>query len=147
MYYRLLTILCLCLLAVGCATKAKTTFTDADGTSFNAVSKAGPFGTLDTTNQNLGYTWNATDGTIAVGQVAKGLDNTGQIAALNVVGDTIGKVTGQVITGLIQSGILVPNPNSDGSSGTVAGTSGSRIEQLQSQVEALRTLVETLRRP
>ena len=83
------------IVASGCATSARTEFIDADGTSFKAVAKAGPFGKLDVTNQHLAYRWNATDGTIEVGSEAQGLDNSGQIAAA--------QVTGQLVTSIVAS--------------------------------------------
>ncbi len=91
-------------LTLGCATSAKTTFTDADGTSFTAIAKAGPFGQLDTTNQHLAYKWNATDGSIAVGNEAQGLDNSGQVTALQA---GLGSLTDLLKT-LSASGLLTP---------------------------------------
>ena len=78
----LLLLFSICLVVSGCATSARTEFIDADGTSFKATAKAGPFGQLDTTNQHLVYKWNATDGHIGVGNEAQGLDNSGQVVAL-----------------------------------------------------------------
>jgi hypothetical protein len=92
------------ILVSGCATKAQTEFIDADGTSFKATAKAGPFGKLDTTNQHLAYRWNATDGTIEVGSEAQGLDNSGQIEAAQVAGQLVTSI----VASLASAGLFTP---------------------------------------
>jgi len=93
----------------GCATKADLEFVDADGTSFRAVSKAGPFGELDTTNQRLGYIWLGDgSGEINVGQDAQGLSNAGQVDALRSVNET----AVQLLPAVLQLG-QPPLPTSD----------------------------------
>lgn len=96
------------ILVSGCATKAQTEFIDADGTSFKATAKAGPFGKLDTTNQHLAYRWNATDGTIEVGSEAQGLDNSGQIQAAAQAGQLVTSIISSLASaGLLTAGIPV----------------------------------------
>ena len=96
------------IVASGCATKAQTEFIDADGTSFKATAKAGPFGKLDTTNQHLAYRWNATDGAIEVGSEAQGLDNRGQIQAAAQAGHLVTSIiSSRASAGLLTAGIPV----------------------------------------
>lgn len=83
----------------GCATKANLEFTDYDGTTFKATSKAGPFGELDTTNQRLGYVWLGDgSGEINVGQDANGLSNAGQVEALKATTDTAKEILPTVLS-------------------------------------------------
>jgi hypothetical protein len=119
--------------AAGCATKAETRFIDADGTSFSAVSKAGPFGTLDTTNQQMTYRWDATEGgLIAVGQDAQGLDNSGQVDAIGATGEALGAALGPILSQLVAGGVL------GGGGGEVeSGTTLSRIERIEKLLDLL----------
>lgn len=120
-------------LSSGCATSARTEFVDADGTSFTAVSKAGPFGTLDTTNQQLVYEWDQEHGGIAVGNEARGLDNSGQVAALQVVP----QIVGPIISGLLQSGVLAPGGNGQGTGDNGQGGVGSRLDDALARLDSL----------
>ena len=114
------------IVASGCATKAVTEFTDADGTHFSAVSKAGVFGKLDTTNQNLGYNWTATEGDISVGNSAQGLDNTTQAQ----VAIHTGQLVTSIISSLASAGLL---------------TAGIPVESLEaSPLDRLANLCELL---
>jgi len=100
------------ILVSGCATKAVTEFTDADGTHFSAVSKAGVFGKLDTTNQNLGYNWTATEGDISVGNSAQGLDNTTQAQVAIQTGQLVTSIIGSLASaGLLTAGVPVESPS------------------------------------
>lgn len=91
------------LMLTGCATKAKTAFIDADGSSFTAISKAGPFGQLNTDNQKLNYHWDADgSGDIAVGQEGITADNTAQIDAVSAAS--------AIITGLTETVLTVAGP-------------------------------------
>jgi len=112
----------------GCATMAETEFRDGPvdaPTIYKAKAKAGPFGTLDTTNQRVGYEWNQTDGKISVGQDAQGLDNSGQIEAM--------RASTELITTLIKT--LAPimaagQVAQPGGNGGVLGTLLERHDQL-----------------
>ena len=116
-----------------CATSARTEFVDADGTSFTAVSKAGPFGQLDTTNQQLAYEWDSEHGGIAVGNEARGLDNSGQVAAVQAVAP--------ILSALVQAGIIAPG----GGSGAGAGAGGGGpLGQLDLALERLDSICEIL---
>lgn len=124
----------------GCATSARTEFIDADGTSFTAVSKAGPFGTLDTTNQKLVYEWDSEAGGISVGQDARGLDNSGQVEALRASVE----VLPALVQGLIAGGILQPGGGSGG--GGTGGASGpvGRLNDLLAELDEMRARLEAL---
>jgi hypothetical protein len=117
---------------LGCATKAETTFIDADGTSFSALSKAGPFGTLDTTNQQMGYQWTADGGTIAVGQDAQGLSNAGQVEAITATGDALGAALGPILGQLVAGGVFSPDAG-----GGESAPGLSRIERIEKLLDLL----------
>lgn len=118
----------------GCATSARTEFVDADGTSFTAVSKAGPFGQLDTTNQQLVYEWDSEHGGIAVGNEARGLDNSGQVAAVQAVAP--------ILSALVQAGIIAPGGGGSGSGAGAGG--GGPLGQLDVALQRLDSICEIL---
>lgn len=116
----LVPVLLLCvILAAGCATTARTTFTEIvapDGTvqtQYDAKAKAAPFGELNEGIFNLGYRWGGTENDLAVGQTANGLDNTNQTAALATAlagaNEALANLTG-IIQQLATSGVLAPKP-------------------------------------
>jgi hypothetical protein len=118
--------------ATGCATKAETTFIDADGTSFSAISKVGAFGgELDTTNQQFTYALKDGEWQIAVGQDAQGLSNAGQVDAIGATGEALGAALGPILSQLVAGGVL-------GGSGEVeSGTTLSRIERIEKLLDVL----------
>lgn len=96
------------ILVSGCATKAVTSFTDQDGTHFEAIAKAGPFAKLEASNQNMRYEWTPEKGMIAVGSEAQGLDNSGQIEAAQVAGQLVTSIISSLASaGLLTAGIPV----------------------------------------
>lgn len=119
----------------GCATSARTEFVDADGTSFTAVSKAGPFGQLDVTNQQLAYKWDSEQGSIAVGNEAAGLDNSGQVAAVQAVAP--------LLSALVESGIIAPGSDAGRAggggdhSGGEGGGIGGQLDDALARLDAL----------
>jgi hypothetical protein len=114
----------------GCATSARTEFVDADGTSFTAVSKAGPFGQLDVTNQQLAYKWDSEQGSIAVGNEAQGLDNSGQVAAVQAVAP--------ILSALVQAGIIAPGGGGqDNGGGGIGGGLDDTLERFDRICELL----------
>lgn len=132
------------LLTLGCATTAKTSFVDTDGTGFDAVSKAGIGGTLDTTNQNMTYIIGQ-DGSveIRVGQDAKGLDNTLQaemlIGAIEASGTAIREGVAGIVSDLITNGMIGPL----GGGEVVPGEGGllNRVVLAQEKIEKLCTIL------
>jgi hypothetical protein len=92
------------ILVSGCATKAVTSFTDADGMHFEAIAKAGPFSKLEASNQNMRYEWTPEKGMIAVGSEAQGLDNSGQIEAAQVAGQLVTSI----VASLSSAGLFTP---------------------------------------
>ena len=92
------------ILVSGCATKAVTSFTDADGMHFEAIAKAGPFSKLEASNQNMRYEWTPEKGMIAVGSEAQGLDNSGQIEAAQVAGQLVTSI----VASLASAGLFTP---------------------------------------
>lgn len=115
----------------GCATMAETEFRDGPvdaPTVYKAKAKAGPFGTLDTTNQRVGYSWNQTDGKITVGQDAQGLDNSGQIQALQA---TTAMITDLIkVLGPLMAAQSAGLPTGGGTGGGPLGTLLERHDQL-----------------
>lgn len=127
----LLLIPLLAITATGCATKAETTFIDADGTSFSALSKVGAFGgELDTTNQQFTYALKDGEWQIAVGQDAKGLSNAGQVDAISATGAALGQALGPILQQLVAGGVFSPVATGDAASATPGLSRIERIEKL-----------------
>ncbi len=87
-------------LASGCGTTSlvKTKFNetivdsetgDESTTSYEAVSKAGLLGTLDTSSHDWQYSWGGEENMITTGQVSEGIDNTAQVAIVDVLSDAL----------------------------------------------------------
>jgi hypothetical protein len=120
---------------LGCATKAETTFIDADGTSFSAISKVGAFGgELDTTNQQFTYALKDGEWQIAVGQDAQGLSNAGQVSAITATGDALGAALGPILGQIVAGGAFAP----DAGGGSAPGL--SRIERIEKLLDLLMRL-------
>lgn len=105
---RRLAILAACVVMAGCATGPSTTFgvheLDERGnpivSTYKATSKAGPFGTVDTSNQNFTAEFPTEGGgviRIMSGQNAQGIDNSGQIVALGIAGQVTESAIGAAI--------------------------------------------------
>lgn len=79
------------LLTLSACSIAKTEFTDADGTHFSTTMLLAPFSKLEGKDGQMRYTWTPENGNVAVGESTKGLDQTGQVDALNKALEALGK--------------------------------------------------------
>ena len=89
-----LAVLIFVLVLSGCVTtRFNETTVDADGsnttTTYKATSAAWPLGKVDTTNHEFGYKYGGAENTIATGQQAAGIDNTGQQALVEFLGTLV----------------------------------------------------------
>jgi hypothetical protein len=122
----------------GCATvrtSAAESTVDADGASYefrySAMSTAAPFGKVDATAHTLSYDVTE-DGLSAlrVGADAQGIDNTGQVAAIQAVT--------QALIQAFASGLLAPGGAVPQVSGSGSGSIAQRIDGVLSEVQSIR---------
>lgn len=74
-----------CVLLQGCSI-SQSQFVDTDGTWYKNTLIVPPFGKLDGEAAKMGYTWDgAGAGTVDVGRDTKGIDNTAQVSALQML--------------------------------------------------------------
>lgn len=111
--------LMLVIVCSGCAmngavkTHFRESITDTDGTvdnfEYDAASRAGVGGTLDTSVHKLDYAWGGAENKIGIGQGMKGLDDSRQAALLDSIAEKIADVIKAVIEKLLQPAPL-PGP-------------------------------------
>jgi len=108
--------------ATGCATSVKTGFSESitdpvtgevETTKYEAISKAGPFGELDTTSHNFGYRYGEGEpqNEISTGQEARGVSNAGQIEALKSALPVLQAVIDSAIRAAAVGGVARPSPD------------------------------------
>ena len=87
---------------------------DTEGveTSFNAVSRAAPFGKIDTSLHEFSYRYGGEENIIAVGQSADGVSNEGQIQALQAAIEAFAPILNVLATaaGNYVTQMSVPEP-------------------------------------
>lgn len=133
----------------GCSTVRSVTeeqSVDESGASYvfshKVSSVTGPFGKTDTAVHEMVYRGSGENGgSLAVGQHAQGQDNTGQVAAVNALGQV---VVDAVLRGLAGSPSF---PSGGVSSGGADGLSAllDRLERLERGFSVLQGLIDRMR--